>query len=95
MNSEKLKVNNEINDEYPEKFTVKEMIEVLQKFPPDMRIVTQGIKNGYENVFQPEIITVYRNEESMPEYEGEYDVNEINGQLPIEVVVICRNDVRD
>lgn len=86
---------NQMIDEYPDKFTVKEMIDALQKLPPDLRIVTQGRKDGYENVFHPEIIKVFHNEEAIPEYEGLFDANEIDSQSPIEVVAIFRNDMRD
>ena len=79
-------------DEYPNKFTVKELIDILNKFSPDMRVVTHGQRNGYENILHPGIITVYRNEESMSEYEGECDTTEIFGQKPVEVVAIFRGN---
>ncbi|MBN1696756.1 MAG: hypothetical protein JW881_04520 [Spirochaetales bacterium] len=79
-------------DNYPEKITVNELIEFLKQFPPDMRVVTHGKRKGFHNILVPEIRTVYRDEEAMSEYEGEYDVGEIPGQKPIEVVVIFRDN---
>jgi hypothetical protein len=83
---------NKSEDNFPDKFTVKELIEILQSFPPDLRVVTHGQRKGYENILNPQIISVFRNEEAMSDYEGEYDRQEIPGQDSIEVVLILRDN---
>lgn len=84
-----------MKDSYPEKFTVQQLIDALQKFPPDMRVVTFGRAKGFENILHPEIISVYRYEDAMPDYEGQYLLTQENESEPIDVLLISRDDSRD
>lgn len=72
--------------------TVKELIEILTQFPEDMTVVTHGIKEGFENILYPEIISVYIDEDSMPEYEGLYSLAKSAGQKPVDVLAIFRDE---
>ncbi|MCG8568922.1 MAG: hypothetical protein MJB14_02165 [Spirochaetes bacterium] len=84
-----------MKDNAPKKMTAGQLIEHLNRFPQDMRVVTHGQKEGYENLLVPEKITVYRNELAMSEYEGEYDTRFKTDDGPYEVVALFRDDRRD
>jgi hypothetical protein len=52
-------------------FTVGELIEILQQYPPDMPVVVSGYENGYENFLPPFVKKVIHQPEN-PYYDGQF-----------------------
>ena len=70
--------------------TIHELIEVLQKFPHDMLVLTDGYEDGYEHVMPPRSIQV-QHEPGNKYYDGEYQ--EVDEEMPgtMNVVIVPRN----
>lgn len=70
-------------------FTVGELIEILKTLPADMPVVASGYEDGYENIYQPEIIKV-KHEPENPYFSGEFQIaNNIDEEI-IEVLALQR-----
>jgi hypothetical protein len=52
-------------------FTVGELIEILQSFPPETPGLTSGYENGFENIQQP-ILQDMVHKPGNPYYDGEF-----------------------
>lgn len=52
---------------------VGEMIEELQKYAPNLRVVTDGYEDGYTEVQAVRTRTLFAKDEAHPEYYGEFD----------------------
>ena len=74
-------------------FTVGELIEILQSFPPETLILTSGYENGFENIQQP-ILQDMVHKPDNPYYDGEFQPAE-EGDREIFKSVILRRVVRE
>jgi|JI9StandDraft_2_1071091.scaffolds.fasta_scaffold171995_1 hypothetical protein len=70
--------------------TVNDLIEALKQLPPDMMVLTDGIKNGYEEIFEPRIMELKHEPDNTYPY-GEYQLIEVENEPSIKAVVIPRN----
>jgi hypothetical protein len=73
--------------------TVGQLIDLLKTLPQDLPILTSGYENGFENLYQPDIIKVKHEPENMY-YEGEFQVAEDGDEETFDAVVL-RRVVRD
>lgn len=69
---------------------VKDLIDRLNTFPPDLQVLVQGYENGYDGVVRIEKISVAKNIDAA-DYDGEYDNSEKNDEYIVESVVIVGN----
>ncbi|MFH1729773.1 MAG: hypothetical protein ABIA04_15280 [Pseudomonadota bacterium] len=69
---------------------VSELIEILNKYPKDMVVVTDGYESGYENILYPGIIDVILEPENMY-FDGEYQNANDKDKNKLEVLAIRRN----
>ncbi len=70
-------------------FTVKELMEILKTFPPDLPVLTSGYESGFENFFQPSVVTVKHMPENMY-YDGEFQIAADGEPDTIEAVILQR-----
>ena len=61
-------MNNENEKFY---FTVGQLIEILKTMPQDLPVLTNGYEGGYENIYQPTIMTMTHQPEN-PYYDGQF-----------------------
>ena len=73
--------------------TVGQLVDLLKALPQDLPILTSGYENGFENLYQPDIIKVKHEPENM-HYEGEFQVAEDGDEETFDAVVL-RRVVRD
>ncbi len=71
------------------RYTVRDLIEILKDFPPDLPILTDGYETGYENLESPKIIKV-KYEPDKNYYDGEFQEPYKEEQEVFEVVLIQR-----
>lgn len=53
--------------------TIKELIDKLKKFPPDMRVVTRGYQDGYENPISVDKISIHLDANKPGHYNGNHE----------------------
>lgn len=70
-------------------FTVAQLIEALQRLPADLPILTSGYESGFENCYQPEIVTLQHEPEN-PYYEGVFQMTEVESVNSFQAVVLIR-----
>ena len=58
--------------------TVDKLIQLLEKFPPDLRVVVNGYENGYDDL-TPERLSVVRIALNMGKHQWEGQHEEANG----------------
>lgn len=72
-------------------FTVAQLIEKLQDFPPDMPVITNGYEGEYENILSPRRIKVkYVPDEAW--YNGQFHISSEPGENVFEAVLIAREE---
>ncbi len=72
-------------------FTVSQLIELLQEFPSDMPVITNGYEGEYENITSPRRIKVkYVPDEAW--YNGQFHHSVEQGGDIFETVVIAREE---
>jgi hypothetical protein len=54
-------------------YTVSELIEILNSFPPETPVLTSGYENGYENIQQPALRELVHKPDN-PYYDGEFQL---------------------
>ena len=52
-------------------FTVGELIGILKSMPQDLPVIVSGYEGGYENFYQPAIMTM-KHQPDNPYYDGEF-----------------------
>ena len=77
------------NDKLKFNYTVKELIEQLQKLPQDLPVLTTGYESGYENIREPKIVKVEYKPNSAY-YDGEFQEAEEKAAGIFESVVLER-----
>ena len=82
-----------MNEERIFHYTVSELIEILQSFPPETPILTSGYENGFENIQQP-ILQGMVHKPDNPYYDGEFQPAE-EGDREVYRSVILRRVVRE
>jgi hypothetical protein len=75
--------------------TVQKLIERLRQFPGDLMVLTNGVRDGYEEICLPDIILVRHEPENMYEYNGEYQITDESDKDALEAVAIFRTLPRD
>jgi hypothetical protein len=71
-------------------FTVEKLIQVLQKLPPDMPVLTHGFKEYFDAILEPMVRDVQHNEENEDFY-GMYELCDEGEEGSMEAVVIFRD----
>ena len=71
------------------KYTIKQLIEELEKFPPNMPVITNGYEGEYENIMPPNIIMV-KFVPDEPYYNGQFQQTVETDKNAFEAVVISR-----
>ena len=74
--------------------TIRELIEALQKYPPDMLVLTDGYEAGYEHVMPPKAIQV-KHEPENRYYDGEYQMVDKKFSGTIDAIILPRNRRND
>ncbi|MHA1974393.1 MAG: hypothetical protein ACTSW1_15450 [Candidatus Hodarchaeales archaeon] len=77
-------MNNRIN------FTVETLIQVLQKLPPDMPVLTHGYKEHFDAVLEPVVRDVKYNVEN-EDFCGMYELCDEGEDGSIEALVLFRD----
>lgn len=54
-------------------YTVRELIEILNSFPPETPVLTSEYENGYENIQQPALRELVHKPDN-PYYDGEFQL---------------------
>jgi len=70
-------------------FTVKELIEVLEKFPQNLPVLTSGYENGFENIQAPKTGKLKYKPQN-PFWDGEFQPAEERDSDILEAVLIQR-----
>jgi len=75
-------------------FTVAQLIEILKTLPQDAPVLTSGYKNGFENFYYPEVVTLKHEPENMY-YDGAFqkaDEDELNSFQAVVLIREMRDD---
>ncbi len=59
--------------------TVKELIQRLAQYPPELRVVVQGYETGFNNITTLQQVPLRENPDAAW-YDGEYDADESGGE---------------
>lgn len=70
-------------------FTVGQLMEILKTIQPDLPVLVNGYKSGYENFFQPMVVKMTHKPENWFEY-GEFEVAQEGDKETFEAVVLER-----
>lgn len=70
-------------------YTVRELIETLRSFPPDLPVLTSGYENGYENIQDP-VLEILSHKMDAPYYDGEFQPASDTARGTFEAVVLER-----
>jgi hypothetical protein len=71
------------------RYTVKELIEILETFPQDAPVVVSGYENGFENIRQP-ILKELIHQPQNPDWDGEFQPIENGGPDSFQAVLLRR-----
>lgn len=71
------------------RYTVKELIEILETFPLDAPVVTSGYENGFENIQEP-ILKELVHEPQNPYWDGEFQPSEQEDTDSFQAVLLRR-----
>ena len=73
--------------------TVGQLVDLLKTLPQDLPVLTSGYENGFENLYQPDIVKVKYEPENLY-YDGEFQVAE-DGDVGTFDAIVIRRVVRD
>jgi len=69
--------------------TVKELIQILEKFPEDLPVLVDGYESGYEHFYTPRIQKLKYEPQNIY-YDGEYQLIDNEAEQHIEAVILQR-----
>lgn len=58
---------------------VKELIEILEKYPPEMKVLQRGYESGYNDIYEVEKETVQHVDVGTSYWEGDYQSTGLSG----------------
>lgn len=71
-------------------YTVAELIEILKQFPADLSVLVSGYEDGFENILEPEKITLLHKADN-PYWSGEFqEIEQQDSENSLEAVVLRR-----
>ncbi len=73
---------------------VKQLKEILEQYPPDMRVCVNGYENGFDNVARTYRKNVFEIDREENWWDGEYQAepgDEGGEDIPITILVISRH----
>ena len=70
-------------------YTVRELIEALSSFPPDLPVLTSGYENGFENIQEPVLENLVYKPDA-PYYDGEFQPAGEENDETFQSVVLAR-----
>ncbi len=70
-------------------FTVGELNKILSTLPPNLPVFVSGYKNGYENFFHPEVVSVRHEPDNWFE-DGEFQITREEGENIFDALVLTR-----
>lgn len=70
------------------RYTIKELIQELEKLPQDLPVFTNGYESGYENIKVPKIVK-FEYKENAEYWDGEFQTAE-NEEKGLEAVILER-----
>ena len=71
------------------KYTVGQLIAVLQQFPQDLPVVVSGYEDEYENILPPKTATLKHVPEA-PYYYGQFQIADKNGENTFKALLLKR-----
>jgi len=69
--------------------TVKELIQILKKFPEDLPVLVDGYESGYEHFYAPRIQSLKYEPENLYR-DGEYQPTNDDSEQNIDAVILQR-----